>query len=629
MTVPYTFGNTPVGASIPLSRLDDNFAAVGNSTNVSFDQNVTGSVVRTAQSKMAEIIGIKDFGATGNGTTNDTVAIQNAITFARSQGGQSRKLYWTRGTYLITNIITLGTNQYIDFDPGVIINFVPADPLNTPLFVASNQAAVYLNGNGATINGTRGTIADQGVGTAFYIYGSDNVVIRDFTINNFATDGIQLTGDTTGSGPCTNVLIENCRVNNCRRNGMSIISATDCTVIGGSYNGANGALGGPWAGIDIEPNPNGFLENVNLIGVSTANNDGASIQFTPGALSDNVGRRFRVFVTGGRSVNDGDLTGVSGLEFRNGGNLINKVFGEIVVDGFIVDSPKSRGVSFREWEHNKCPRAVINNVSVYNPDSTLNAVSDADKSGFVIGIDSAQNAATLGNIVMNNCHAEDTRSPPRMVWGMVVFSAAAKEIKDVTVIDPRSVNFTASSKADIHTGVASGPGTSNMFDVIYTRPIPIDISASQSIADFGGKRINVTASSNIFTLPSASNCSGLSYEIQNDVGVGSTTIAVQTGEIILGDVGVASTNIVLDAGGFIRLRSRGSGSWGIEALDGLWRIPGMSIARKIQFSTAIPTTGTWQQGDIVFNANATVGQDKGWQCTVSGTPGTWVSMGIL
>jgi hypothetical protein len=55
----------------------------------------------------------------------------------------------------------------------------------------------------------------------------------------------------------------------------------------------------------------------------------------------------------------------------------------------------------------------------------------------------------------------------------------------------------------------------------------------------------------------------------------------------------------------------------------------MSVARKIQFSTAIPTSGTWQQGDVIFNANATVGQPKGWQCTANGAPGVWVSMGNL
>lgn len=49
-----------------------------------------------------------------------------------------------------------------------------------------------------------------------------------------------------------------------------------------------------------------------------------------------------------------------------------------------------------------------------------------------------------------------------------------------------------------------------------------------------------------------------------------------------------------------------------------------------QFSgTAAPTAGTFKVGDIYWNSAPAVGQPQGWQCTVAGTPGTWVSMGNL
>jgi hypothetical protein len=51
--------------------------------------------------------------------------------------------------------------------------------------------------------------------------------------------------------------------------------------------------------------------------------------------------------------------------------------------------------------------------------------------------------------------------------------------------------------------------------------------------------------------------------------------------------------------------------------------------RALTFSTAAPTTGTWARGDRVFNRDPAVGSPKGWICTVSGTPGTWVSEGNL
>lgn len=574
-------------------------------------------------------INLLDYGAVGNGIVDDTVTIQAAVTAARAQGGESRKLYWPRGTYLITNTIVLGTNQYIEFDPGVTINFVPVDPLNTPLFVAANQSEVYLNGNGATLIGTRGTVAGQGSGNAIELYGTDNATVRNFVIKDFATDGIIIWGDVTGSGPCIDVLIENCTVENCRRNGMSIISAIGCIVLGGVYKGTNGSLGGPHAGIDIEPNTDSFLENVNLIGVITAENDGAGIQITPGALSATVARRFNVNITGGRSINDGNVNGAAGLWFVNGGAMTNKIYGQVIVRGFTVEEPKSRGVSFREWDADKSPRAIVEDVTVYNPDSTSSIVGNVDRTGFVIYADSGQATTNLGNIQLRNCLAEDLRGSPRMVWGMLLAADVGKVIKNVLVENPKSINFVAGNKFDIYTSVSEGPGTSIDTDVVYPTPKPVNESGSLSIAGYGGKRINATTSGIVLTLPFASNCNGMVYEMQNAPGVNSVTVAVQTGDTILGDVGVTSTNLVLDAGGFLRLRSRGSTSWTVEALDGLSRIPGMSVQRKIQFNNAIPVSGTWAQGDIVFNSDAAVGQPQGWQCTVAGTPGTWVSMGNL
>lgn len=38
---------------------------------------------------------------------------------------------------------------------------------------------------------------------------------------------------------------------------------------------------------------------------------------------------------------------------------------------------------------------------------------------------------------------------------------------------------------------------------------------------------------------------------------------------------------------------------------------------------------TFPQGSLCWNSSATVGQPRGWMCTVAGTPGTWVSMGNL
>jgi hypothetical protein len=44
---------------------------------------------------------------------------------------------------------------------------------------------------------------------------------------------------------------------------------------------------------------------------------------------------------------------------------------------------------------------------------------------------------------------------------------------------------------------------------------------------------------------------------------------------------------------------------------------------------AAPTTGTWLQGDIVFNTAPTAGGFIGFVCTTGGTPGTWKTWGAI
>ena len=69
------------------------------------------------------------------------------------------------------------------------------------------------------------------------------------------------------------------------------------------------------------------------------------------------------------------------------------------------------------------------------------------------------------------------------------------------------------------------------------------------------------------------------------------------------------------------------------------QVNAISEGRLVGFysaATAAPTTGTWAKGDFVLNSNpselGTAGSKyliHGWQCTVAGTPGTWLSCRFL
>ena len=49
----------------------------------------------------------------------------------------------------------------------------------------------------------------------------------------------------------------------------------------------------------------------------------------------------------------------------------------------------------------------------------------------------------------------------------------------------------------------------------------------------------------------------------------------------------------------------------------------------INFAIAIPTTGNWTKGSIIYNTNPFSGGYVGWICTTSGTPGIWEKFGKI
>jgi hypothetical protein len=61
----------------------------------------------------------------------------------------------------------------------------------------------------------------------------------------------------------------------------------------------------------------------------------------------------------------------------------------------------------------------------------------------------------------------------------------------------------------------------------------------------------------------------------------------------------------------------------------LWVGENASEVRRLNTGENPPTTGNWARGDYTRNSLPVIGSPKGWICTVSGAPGTWVSEGNL
>lgn len=118
-------------------------AASGGSALVGFIQAGAGAVARTAQAKMRETFSVTDFGAVGDGTTDDTAAIQaclDAVPDATIDGGGGA-VFFPRGTYIVTDTLEPKPHTHL-YGEGIGISTleIPDNCVNTSFTM------LYMNG---------------------------------------------------------------------------------------------------------------------------------------------------------------------------------------------------------------------------------------------------------------------------------------------------------------------------------------------------------------------------------------------------------------------------------------------------------------------------------------------------
>ena len=76
-----------------------------NSASINYTSALTGGVQRTLSSKLSDVVSVKDFGAVGDGVTDDAAAIQAAI------DSGAEVINFPNGDYLVQSIISMSPNQ--------------------------------------------------------------------------------------------------------------------------------------------------------------------------------------------------------------------------------------------------------------------------------------------------------------------------------------------------------------------------------------------------------------------------------------------------------------------------------------------------------------------------------------
>jgi hypothetical protein len=216
------------------------FAASTGSSLVGYLPAGTSAVATTVQTKLRESVSVKDFGAVGDGVTDDTAAIQLAITAA-----SGKKLYFPSGTYNTTGNINLVSNILICGD-GEGSKIVVTGVGTNNIFNGSNLTSVAFdrlwfygnNQSNASGNGLAIYI-DQSVGATS--------IGRDFYITNCRFDNFKGDYWVYFTNESTTYEMQNFYVCNSMftsysgnaRNGASTAVPSSCVAIQGSTAGAN------------------------------------------------------------------------------------------------------------------------------------------------------------------------------------------------------------------------------------------------------------------------------------------------------------------------------------------------------------------------------------------------------
>ena len=271
-----TFSAAPVAGTDNIEFVNFLTSNIGSTSAdlVTYTPAGSGAVARSAASKFGDVVSVKDFGAVGDGVTNDTAAIQAAIT-----ASANKSVYFPAGTYVATSLTVASPCRL--FGEGKLKKTTAA----ATAFLTLNTGDVDIEGlsfegaspNAEPPNTVYSDIAIKAYG-AFNTNPYRNISIRNVTINGFGGYGIDIRWSE-------NVNVINCVVKYIGYAGILYDSvlvgmiAQNTVQFMGSVSGGNGNAYGISIGRNVAYD---FTQSVQTAHVNVTNNIVTDVRYWTG-----------------------------------------------------------------------------------------------------------------------------------------------------------------------------------------------------------------------------------------------------------------------------------------------------------------------------------------------------------
>lgn len=562
------------------------------------------------------VYNVKDdaYGAIGDGITDDTIAIQAAITAANSVGGGI--IFFPVGTFIINNvnitcdliIMGCGESSILKHKANATGYMIKLNA--NGITVEILQATLDGNNANQTIPNSKPLIFSQQAGNS--LTDPTHLKVHDVFFKDISYGGIYFYGDSSTA------TLEKLEVYQCKFIGgkeststfnprfIGVLDGADVDVHNNYFDFGSDPIASPMPALWISgtqtaivaTNRVKFTNNIvkrcgrNIAGsgigavdcylwgeyVNISNNTFIDCYVSPIRCKANS----KNLIIMGNHINkvyDLDLTGYNGIHMTplTAGSVQSNI---IIADNIIEDVDNGSGIYIDSASGQVYDKVIIESNIIDT--CAVNGIYCDYVSHLVVKTNEIKNITLIGIIVQNANH----------------------------FIISNNILDTITTQGIAFNGITDhGKIENNMLISVSTNGIQ-NTGDSTTAKIYCNDNILSSITSNAFALENVA----VAILNGNIVESASTSYRVGTNTDVIIQNGYntgVSTNV--NTTGSITNYTENDNSWN----------------RKISFSNAAPVSGTYNRGDIVWNTLPTAGGTVGFICVTAGSPGTWKTFGSI